>query len=96
MQEEHARVYKDCGVTPEFHSAHNQYVLELVAVNGLLSKYQYHILPGLLQVKYEQKLQKQKPSFYRLGNGTITSRDCGYSLSKFTIICFFHTNLCEL
>ena len=37
-------------MTPDFHRAHNQYVLELTGVNSLLSKYQYHILPQLLQV----------------------------------------------
>ena len=38
------------GVSPEFHRAHNRYVLELTGINSLLSEYQYHILPQLLQV----------------------------------------------
>ncbi|CAF1008539.1 unnamed protein product [Adineta steineri] len=49
LQEEYAKTYNDSGVTPEFHRAHNLYVLELTGVNSLLSKYQYHILPQLLQ-----------------------------------------------
>ncbi|CAF0922143.1 unnamed protein product [Rotaria sp. Silwood1] len=49
LQEEYAKIYSDTGVTPEFHCAHNQYIIELVGVNGLLSKYQYHVLPQLLQ-----------------------------------------------
>ncbi|CAF2400060.1 unnamed protein product [Rotaria sp. Silwood2] len=49
LQKEYAKIYSDSGVTPEFHRAHNQYVIELVGVNGLLSKYQYHVLPQLLQ-----------------------------------------------
>ncbi|CAF2070031.1 unnamed protein product, partial [Rotaria magnacalcarata] len=49
LQEEYSKAYNDSGVTPEFHWAHNQYLIELVGVNSLLSKYQYHILPQLLQ-----------------------------------------------
>ncbi|UJR36286.1 hypothetical protein I4U23_029015 [Adineta vaga] len=49
LQEEYARIYDESGVTPEFHRAHNSYILELTGVNSLLSKYQYHVLPQLLQ-----------------------------------------------
>ncbi|CAF0940712.1 unnamed protein product [Rotaria sordida] len=49
LQEGYATIYNDSGVTPEFHHAHNQYVIELVGANGLLSKYQYYVLPQLLQ-----------------------------------------------
>ncbi|CAF1527991.1 unnamed protein product [Adineta ricciae] len=49
LQEDYAKIYEECGVTPDFHCAHNSYVLELTGVNSLRSKYQYHVLPQLLQ-----------------------------------------------
>jgi hypothetical protein len=53
-------------VTPEFHRAHNLYVIELTGVNSLLSKYQYHILPELLQVIIRKKEFYIKMSFFFL------------------------------
>ncbi len=64
-------------MTPEFHRAHNLYVIELTGVNSLLSKYQYHILPQLLQVDIQKKkeLKDQVLCLLILGYGTITNRN---------------------
>jgi len=50
-QNEYSKVYNNQGVTPDFHFAHNEYLLELAGANSLYSKYQHTILPQLLQVK---------------------------------------------
>ena len=49
--DEYSRIYDNQGVSPDYHHAHNEYILELTGVNSLYSKYQMHILPQLLQVR---------------------------------------------
>ena len=62
-------------MTPEFHRAHNLYVIELTGVNSLLSKYQYHVLPQLLQVRFRlSDINRLNFSLdFRLGNGKIAN-----------------------
>lgn len=50
-QNEYSKVYNTQGVSPDYHCAHNEYLLELSGVNSLYSKYKYMILPQLIQVK---------------------------------------------
>ncbi len=50
-QNEYSKLYNNQGVSPDSHCAHNEYLLELAGVNSLYSKYQFMILPQLLQVK---------------------------------------------
>jgi len=49
--DEYSKVYNNHGVTHDYHAAHNEYILELAGLNNLYSKYQYNILPQLLQVR---------------------------------------------
>jgi hypothetical protein len=51
IQDDYSKIYNDKGVTIDYHAAHNEYLLELTGMNSLYSKYQYNILPQLLQVK---------------------------------------------
>jgi hypothetical protein len=51
VQDDYSKIYDAQGVTPNYHAAHNEYILELIGVNSLYSKYRYSILPELLQVK---------------------------------------------
>jgi hypothetical protein len=51
FQKDYALIYDQQGVNCDFHVAHNDYLIELSGINSLLSKYQYHTLPQLLQVR---------------------------------------------
>ncbi|UJR09808.1 hypothetical protein I4U23_014034 [Adineta vaga] len=56
IQEEYAKIYQTQGVTPAFDLIHNEYILELVGTNSFYSKYQYNILPQLLQGMEQSQL----------------------------------------
>ncbi|CAF1223630.1 unnamed protein product [Rotaria sp. Silwood1] len=57
LQEEYSKIFNNQGVTSDIDLAHNEYVLELAGVNGLYSKYQYNILPELLQSMEQSQLE---------------------------------------
>lgn len=51
VQTNYSKIYENQGVSPDYHCAHNEYVLELAGTNTLYAKYQSEILPQYLQVK---------------------------------------------
>ncbi|CAF1684359.1 unnamed protein product, partial [Adineta ricciae] len=56
IRNEYADIYNKEGVTPGFDLLHNEYILELTAVNSLYSKYQQSISPQLLQSMEQSQL----------------------------------------
>ncbi|CAF1352372.1 unnamed protein product [Rotaria sordida] len=56
-QDEYFKIFNTEGVTSDFDLAHNQYIFELAGVNSLYSKYQYNILPELLQGMEQSQLE---------------------------------------
>ncbi|CAF3572491.1 unnamed protein product [Rotaria socialis] len=57
LQNKYAAVYNTAGVTVDADVFHNEYMLELVGVNSLYSKYKYNILPELLQGMEKSQLE---------------------------------------
>ena len=53
VQTDYSKIYESQGVSPDYHRAHNEYVLELTGTNTLYGRYQSEILPQLLQVKQD-------------------------------------------
>lgn len=49
-QDNYFDIYNKRGVSSEYYFTHNEYLLELCGMNSFYSKYQYNILPHLLQV----------------------------------------------
>ncbi|CAF3334165.1 unnamed protein product [Rotaria sp. Silwood2] len=57
LQEDYSKIFNTQGVTSDFDLAHNEYIFELAGVNSLYSKYQYNILPDLLQGMEQSQLE---------------------------------------
>ncbi|CAF1141887.1 unnamed protein product, partial [Didymodactylos carnosus] len=56
-KQEYMKTFETSGPTPIFYAAHNDYIIELTGVNGMLSKYHYSILPSLLQGMEESEIE---------------------------------------
>ncbi|CAF0992853.1 unnamed protein product, partial [Didymodactylos carnosus] len=57
IRQEYMKAFETYGLTPNFYTARNDYIIELVGFNTMLSKHHYNILPSVLMDMEESEIE---------------------------------------